>query len=84
VLDGELVLWTGGQIDFAALQRRLYPGASRGRHPSVEMPAAYVVFDLLALHGTDIRPKPYSDRRARLETLLARQRAGVGRGRQTP
>jgi hypothetical protein len=31
VLDGELVLWTEGRTDFAALQRRLYPGASRAQ-----------------------------------------------------
>jgi ATP-dependent DNA ligase len=67
------VLWTEGRIDFAALQRRLYPGASRAQQLSVEMPAAYVAFDLLAVDGTDIRPKPYSARRALLEALLARQ-----------
>jgi ATP-dependent DNA ligase len=73
VLGGELVCWTEGRIDFAALQRRLYPAATRAQQLSVEMPAAYVVFDLLALDGTDMRPKPYSDRRALLEALLARQ-----------
>jgi ATP-dependent DNA ligase len=31
------------------------------------------VFDLLAVDGTDIRPKPYSARRALLEDLLSRQ-----------
>jgi ATP-dependent DNA ligase len=67
------VLWTEGRIDFAALQRRLYPGASRADQLSVEMPAAYVAFDLLAVDGTDIRPKPYSARRALLEDLFARQ-----------
>jgi ATP-dependent DNA ligase len=73
VLDGELVLWREGRLDFAALQQRLYPAASRARRLSLEMPAAYVVFDLLAVDGTDIRPEPYSARRALLEDLLARQ-----------
>jgi ATP-dependent DNA ligase len=67
------VLRTEGRMDFAALQRRLYPGASRAQQLSVEMPAAYVVFDLLAVDGTDIRPKAYSARRALVEALLARQ-----------
>jgi ATP-dependent DNA ligase len=49
------VCWTEGRIDFAALQRRLHPGESRAHQLSVEMPAAYVVFDLLAVDGTDIR-----------------------------
>jgi ATP-dependent DNA ligase len=67
------VCWTEGRIDFAALHRRLYPAASRAQQLSVEMPAAYVAFDLLAVDDTDIRPKPYSARRALLEALLARQ-----------
>jgi ATP-dependent DNA ligase len=49
------VCWTEGRIDFAALQWRLHPGESRAHQLSVEMPAAYVVFDLLAVDGTDIR-----------------------------
>jgi ATP-dependent DNA ligase len=61
-IDGELVLWTEGRIDFATMQRRLYSGASRARQLSLELPAAYVVFDLLALAGTDIRPKPVAGR----------------------
>jgi ATP-dependent DNA ligase len=35
------------------------------------MPAAYVVFDILALAGIDVRTKPYAARRALLEELLA-------------
>jgi ATP-dependent DNA ligase len=47
-----------------------------GRDARVEgprPPAAYVVFDLLVVDGTDIRPKPYSARRALLEDLFARR-----------
>jgi ATP-dependent DNA ligase len=73
VLDGELVLWHHGRLDFAALQHRLHPAQSRARHLSLVTPASYLVFDVLALHGTDVRPRPYAARRAMLEDLLARQ-----------
>jgi ATP-dependent DNA ligase len=51
VLDGELVLWHEGRLDFDALQRRLHPADARARTLSVEMPAAFVVFDILARVG---------------------------------
>jgi ATP-dependent DNA ligase len=35
-------------------------------------PAAYVVFDLLAHHGKDLRDQPYTKRRRKLDKLLAR------------
>ena len=73
VLDGELVLWREGRVDFAALQQRLHPAASRARELSVAMPASYVVFDILALDSTDVRARPYAARRALLEDLLTRQ-----------
>ena len=37
------------------------------------MPASYVVFDVLELAGTDLRRRPYLERRACLEDLLGRQ-----------
>jgi ATP-dependent DNA ligase len=73
VLDGELVCWNEGRGDFAALQRRLHPSQARAQELAVAMPAAYVVFDILAFAGTDVRPKPYAARRALLEDLLGRQ-----------
>jgi ATP-dependent DNA ligase len=73
VLDGELVLWHEGRMDFIALQGRLHPADSRARELSLAMPASYVVFDVLALDGTDIRSRPYSVRRALLEDLLTRR-----------
>jgi hypothetical protein len=63
VLDGELVCWNEGRVDFAALQRRLHPSQARAQELAGSMPAAYVVFDLLALAGTDVRSKPYAARR---------------------
>jgi ATP-dependent DNA ligase len=71
VLDGEIVIATGGGLDFDALQLRLHPAASRVAKLSKAMPAAFVAFDLLAMEGRDLRGAPQSDRRAQLEQLLA-------------
>ena len=73
VLDGELVVWRGGRLDFGALQRRLHPAASRARTLSLEVPAVFVVFDLLARDGVDRRGLPYRKRRKKLEKLLGRR-----------
>jgi ATP-dependent DNA ligase len=73
VLNGELVCWNEGRVDFAALQRRLHPSDTRAQELAGSMPAAYVVFDILALAGTDVRTRPYAARRALLEDLLGRQ-----------
>jgi ATP-dependent DNA ligase len=70
VLDGELVVWRAGRLDFAALQDRLRSGPVRVRDLAAATPAAYVVFDLLAHRGTDLRARPYTQRRAALEKLL--------------
>ncbi|HEV3363352.1 MAG TPA: ATP-dependent DNA ligase, partial [Acidimicrobiia bacterium] len=65
--------WNEGRIDFAALQRRLHPSHTRAQQLAAATPAAYVVFDILALAGTDVRSKHYADRRALLDDLLGRQ-----------
>ena len=72
VVDGEIVIATGSGLDFDALQLRLHPAASRVAKLSKEMPSSFVGFDLLAVDGRDIRDEPQDERRARLETLLAR------------
>ena len=51
VLDGELVVWREGRLDFTALQLRLHPAASRADVLSRSMSASYVVFDLLDVGG---------------------------------
>ena len=73
VLDGELVLWRDGRLDFAALQQRLHPAASRADALARSMPVSYVIFDLLEVAGADLRRRPYLERRACLEDLLGRQ-----------
>ena len=72
VIDGEIVIATPAGLDFDALQLRLHPAASRVAKLSKEMPASFVAFDLLAVDGGDLRGAPQGERRARLETLLAR------------
>jgi ATP-dependent DNA ligase len=71
VLDGEIVIVRGDGLDFDALQLRLHPAESRVRLLSVQTPAEYVGFDLLALDDHDLRPLPLEERRVRLEALLA-------------
>lgn len=71
VVDGEIVIATAHGLDFDALQLRLHPAASRVAKLARESPSAFVGFDLLAVDGASIMNRPQSERRARLETLLA-------------
>jgi ATP-dependent DNA ligase len=71
VIDGEIVIATRKGLDFDALQLRLHPASSRVARLAKEIPASFVGFDLLAVGGRDLRASPQSERRARLEQLLA-------------
>ena len=71
VVDGEIVIATDEGLDFDALQMRLHPAASRVAKLAAETPSSFVAFDLLAEGAEDLRPRPQSERRARLETALA-------------
>ena len=72
VLDGEIVVrGKDGREDFDALQQRLHPAASRVERLAGETPAVYVVFDLLALEDESLLERPFAERRAELERLLA-------------
>jgi ATP-dependent DNA ligase len=72
VLDGEIVVRdASGHEQFDVLQQRIHPAASRIELLSVETPATYVAFDLLA-HGDDaLLESPFAERRAALERLLS-------------
>src|SRR3979490_643299 len=48
VLDGEIVVLHGKAFSFDALLQRIHPAASRVKKLSVETPARYLAFDLLA------------------------------------
>src|SRR5918999_6408128 len=71
VLDGEIVIATPQGLDFDALQLRLHPAASRVAKLAEAAPSSFVAFDVLAANGEDLRERPQSERRARLEALLA-------------
>jgi ATP-dependent DNA ligase len=70
VVDGEIVIPTPRGLDFDALQLRLHPAASRVAKLAIDIPAAFVAFDLLAIDGRDVRASSQGDRRALLERAL--------------
>lgn len=74
VVDGEIVVAHGGQLDFEALQQRIHPAKSRVDLLAWETPAWFVGFDLLALDGDGYVDRPFRERRAALEEALR----GVG------
>jgi ATP-dependent DNA ligase len=72
VLDGEIVVrGEDGREVFDALQQRMHPAASRVQRLAGEIPAVYVAFDLLALEDESWLGRPFAERRAGLEELLA-------------
>ncbi len=73
VLDGELVIRDAeGELEFDALQSRIHPAESRINLLAKEIPAGYVVFDLLAEGNESLLERPLAERRARLEALAER------------
>ncbi len=73
VLDGELVIRDAdGNLEFDALQERIHPAQSRIELLSKEIPAGYLVFDLLAEGGESLLEVPLAERRARLEAIAAK------------
>ena len=69
VCDGELVCWDGERLSFDLLQQRLAAGPRRAQVLATAHPTSYVVFDVLAAHGVDLRGRPFDERRAALEAL---------------
>jgi ATP-dependent DNA ligase len=74
VVDGEIVIVTPHGLDFDLLQLRLHPAASRVSRLAKETPSSFVAFDALAAGGVDLRGVRQSERRTRLERLLAHAR----------
>ena len=63
VIDGEVIMTDkDGVADFFALHLALARKSAPG--------ATLIAFDVLELHGEDLRPLPLEERRARLESLL--------------
>lgn len=77
VLDGEILGWRDGRpLPFTELQKRL------GRkHPELflplEVPVAFVAFDLLYQDGQLLLDSPLAERRVRLEHLVAGSPGGA-------
>lgn len=70
VLDGELVIRDGdGNLEFDALQERIHPAQSRIELLSKEIPATYIVFDLLAEGDEALLEVPLRERRERLAAI---------------
>src|SRR5215217_3709660 len=69
---GELVILDrDGSEQFDALQNRLHPAESRVRMLAEQTPALFRAFDLLAADRRQLIGKPFSERRAALEDLIA-------------
>jgi ATP-dependent DNA ligase len=71
VLDGEIVAFVEGGLDFGALQYRLTMRGWRAEQAAAELPVSFVAFDLLHVHGQDLTGRPLSERRRELERLAA-------------
>jgi ATP-dependent DNA ligase len=68
-LDGEIVIARDGALDFDSMQTRLHPAESRIRKLSAEIPAEYVVFDIILWDGEEVWRLPLEERRVRVEAL---------------
>lgn len=76
VLDGELVIRDAdGNLEFDSLQERIHPAQSRIEMLSKEIPASYMVFDLLAEGDEVLCERPLRERRERLEAIA--EKAGL-------
>lgn len=78
VVDAEVVSWDvhAGRLDFQGLSRRLTAGR-RLAAVATARPAHLVCFDLLAAGGIDLRPRPLTERCARLEEILSGMAAPI-------
>ena len=72
LFDGELVATDDeGRPRFGLLQQRMHiTNAGEATRRSVDVPVAYVVFDLLHLDGHDLIDLPLTDRRRLLDQVL--------------
>ncbi|WP_127359757.1 ATP-dependent DNA ligase [Actinacidiphila soli] len=77
VVDGEIVIATGGRLDFDALLERIHPAASRVRTLAERTPASFVAFDLLALGDSSLMGDPLTWRRQALVDALGTARPPV-------
>lgn len=70
VVDGELCILREGRLSFEALHKRLVTTSpAKAERIRADLPASFMVFDLLAVGGVDVRPMRWQIRRRRLEGL---------------
>lgn len=70
VLDGEILAWRGdAPLPFAVLQTRIGRKVA-SKKALAEAPVRFIAYDLLEADGTDLRDRPLSERRARLEAIV--------------
>jgi bifunctional non-homologous end joining protein LigD len=75
IIDGEIVALDAGRkaAGFQRLQGRMHlTGAEDIRRAEGAQPVAFIAFDLLRDGDEDLRPRAWSDRRARLEARLGK------------
>jgi len=71
ILDGEIVVMVGGRPSFPGLQDREHASSPFTiRLRAKDLPATYVVFDVLYLDGRDLTPLSLVERRAILNDLV--------------
>ncbi len=72
LVDGEVIaLNDAGLPDFGVLQDRMHVRrASTAERKAHDLPATFMVFDLLRLDGRDLHALPLAERRARLRGLV--------------
>jgi len=71
-IDGELLIVRNGRVEsFNVLQQRLNRKTVTGKLMS-EFPAHLRAYDLLVEDGTDLRERPFAERRARLADFVTR------------
>jgi ATP-dependent DNA ligase len=75
IVDGEIVAFVAGGLDFGALQYRLTLSERAARAAAEGRPVSFVAFDLLRLAGRALLREPLAERRARLEELVGRLQA---------
>lgn len=71
VLDGEIVILSGGHLDFNALLQRIHPAESRIRKLALETPVTYLCFDLLVdARGQLLTKQPLEARKKALREFF--------------
>ena len=71
VLDGEIVIFSGGHLSFDDLLMRIHPAESRIRKLSQETPVTYLCFDLLVDEdGKPLVNQTLAERRPQLKDFF--------------